>query len=398
MRFSLLAVLLALAIAPGAVDAAITSTVVDIPVRNTTQRFLDVRPEAPVANIVALTGGSGRLGLRDDGTMTTRESRCGPVVRNRLDYAARGFALALVDGVSDQMGDLRAIVDYMQARAAVPTWIVGGSSSTVAAARLAADLGADTSVGVIFVSPESVDPALAGSIVRPALVLWHNGDAGQRGPELYTRLTAAPVRERLGLDGGSNANCTYHLFEGLDAAFVAATSEFMTRVGASLGSAPPAAEAVAVEYYHAGLDHYFVTHVAGEIAALDGGTLQGWTRTGQSFKVWTGPGAGTSPVCRYYIPPDKGNSHFYGRGTAECAAAGANNPTFQLEDAAFFHVRLPVQGACPAGTRNIHRVFSNRADVNHRYVTDPALRDQMVGRGWIAEGEGDDVVVMCGPP
>jgi hypothetical protein len=31
-------------------------------------------------------------------------------------------------------------------------------------------------------------------------------------------------------------------------------------------------------------------------------------------------------------------------------------------------------------------------------VTDPALRDQMVGRGWIAEGEGDDVVVMCGPP
>jgi hypothetical protein len=346
MRFSSLAVLLALAIAPRAVDAAITSTVVDIPVRNTTQRFLDVRPEAPVANIVALTGGSGRLGLRDDGTMTTREPA-----------AARSRAIGLPTRpaasrwrwwtASATRWATCAPSSYMQTRAAVPAWIVGGSSSTEVAARLAVDLAADPAVGVVFGSPGSVDPALAAAVSRPALVIWHNADPTQRGPELYVRLTSAPVHERVGMNGGSNDGCTYHLFECLDDELVATTTDFMRRHAALLAGTPPPGAAAAVEYYHASLDHYFVTHVAGEIAALDGGALQGWTRTGQSFNVWTAPSAGTSPVCRYYIPPDKGNSHFYGRGTAECAAAGANNPTFQLEDAAFFHVRLPIQGACP---------------------------------------------------
>ena len=45
----------------------------------------------------------------------------------------------------------------------------------------------------------------------------------------------------------------------------------------------------------------------------------------------------------------------------------------------------------------VYRVFSNRPDANHRYMTDAALRDQMVSRGWLAEGDGPDRVVMCGP-
>ena len=49
-------------------------------------------------------------------------------------------------------------------------------------------------------------------------------------------------------------------------------------------TAPPTA--IAVEFRHAGLDHYFLTHVVNEIAILDAGvTIKGWTRTGQSFKV-----------------------------------------------------------------------------------------------------------------
>ena len=42
-----------------------------------------------------------------------------------------------------------------------------------------------------------------------------------------------------------------------------------------------------IEYYHAGFDHYFITWVAAEIANLDSGATKGWTRTGQSFKVYT---------------------------------------------------------------------------------------------------------------
>ena len=47
----------------------------------------------------------------------------------------------------------------------------------------------------------------------------------------------------------------------------------------------PALKTLAIEYYHAGFDHYFVTDIADEITKLDNGTFVGWTRTGESFNV-----------------------------------------------------------------------------------------------------------------
>ena len=153
-----------------------------------------------------------------------------------------------------------------------------------------------------------------------------------------------------------------------------------------------------VEYYHAGLDHYFLTWRPDEIAALDAGTtIRGWARTGATFRAWTTPEAGSSPVCRFYIPPALGDSHFYGRGHSECEATARDQPGLVLEDARFMHVALPSAGACPANTVPVYRVFSNRADANHRYTTDRAVRDRMVARGWLAEGDGADLVVMCAP-
>jgi hypothetical protein len=164
------------------------------------------------------------------------------------------------------------------------------------------------------------------------------------------------------------------------------------------GQSSPAATIQAVEYYNAGLDHYFITWVANEIAILDAGIKShGWTRTGQHFTTYPSIQPGASPLCRYYIPPDKGNSHFYGRGADECARTGQNNPSFVLEDPAFMYMILPTNGACPAATTPVYRVFSNRPDANHRYMTDRALRDQMVSQGWLAEGDGPDLVVMCAP-
>jgi DNA-binding beta-propeller fold protein YncE len=156
--------------------------------------------------------------------------------------------------------------------------------------------------------------------------------------------------------------------------------------------------ATVVEYYNTSLDHYFITWRDDEIAKLDAGTvIKGWTRTGKTFNVFVSTQAGSSPICRYYIPPARGDSHFFGRGTTECAATGQKNPTFVLEDPAFMHMLLPAAGVCPASTQPIYRVFSNRPDANHRYMTDRALRDQMVAQGWLAEGDGPDLVVMCAP-
>ena len=154
----------------------------------------------------------------------------------------------------------------------------------------------------------------------------------------------------------------------------------------------------AVEFYDAAQDHYFMTWIANEIAILDAGVqIKGWTRTGYSFNTYSMPQAGTSPVCRFYIPPELGDSHFYGRGTAECNATGQNHPTFVLEDPDFMNMILPVAGVCPVGTTNVYRVFDGRLDANHRYMTDKAIRDQLVAKGWIAEGDGPDLVVMCAP-
>ncbi len=160
----------------------------------------------------------------------------------------------------------------------------------------------------------------------------------------------------------------------------------------------PAGKADVIEYYNAALDHFFITWSPGEIALLDAGTtIKGWTRTGRTFRTYAAAQAGTTSVCRFYIPPDKGKSHFFGRGTAECTSTAQRNATFVLEDAQYMNMFLPVAGVCPANTTPVYRVFSKRADANHRYMTDPALRDAMVGRGWLAEGDGPDLVVMCAP-
>jgi hypothetical protein len=153
-----------------------------------------------------------------------------------------------------------------------------------------------------------------------------------------------------------------------------------------------------IEFYNAALDHYFITWVGNEIALLDAGTaIKGWTRTGKSFKAYVTAQAGTTDVCRIYIIPLRGDSHFFGRGQQECSATMTAHPDFVLEDGAFMAMILPSAGVCPVGTVKVYRVFSNRADANHRYMTDVATRAQMAALGWIVEGDGPDAVVMCGP-
>jgi glucose/arabinose dehydrogenase len=154
-----------------------------------------------------------------------------------------------------------------------------------------------------------------------------------------------------------------------------------------------------IEYYHASLDHYFITTLAVEIAALDNGTLHGWSRTGQTFHAYASAVAGTSPVCRLYIPPAIGDSHFLSASPSECAATKARFPQFIVESDDVMRMMLPdaTNGACPAATIAVYRLWNQRIDSNHRYVTDPALRAAMITRGYLSEGYGADGVAMCTP-
>ena len=161
-----------------------------------------------------------------------------------------------------------------------------------------------------------------------------------------------------------------------------------------------AATSDVIEYYNASQDHYFFTASQPELDALDSGRLTGWTRTGMKFPAYSRDSTGVAPVCRFYLPPGQGDSHFYSASAAECVQTRNKFPSFVEETTAAMYIHLPDSktGACPARDAPVYRVWNKRADSNHRYTTDRAVRADMVARGWVAEGYGADQVAMCSPP
>ena len=321
---------------------AVTTTVVDVPTRDVTQRFLYLHPDAPAANLVALPGGSGALGIRNDGTIT--DSQCFPVFRNRQAFADHGLAVALVDAASDgatyNFSDVLEVIRYMQARDNVPTWVIGGSSSTGPIANLAVNLPADMPVGAIFFSPGPPYVPLVGLIRRPTFVIYHAFDPEQFGAAMFAALTSAPVREQVSFTGGNNGGCGYHLFNGLDAEFVAATTGFIDKYNGTLGPAPasnyqglwfnPAESGWGINFAHQGdviFASWFTYDLTGKgtwLVMTAAKTAPG-TYTGQLFQG-TGPAFDSVP-----FPPlgNPGGATVSGLGgTGTITFNDANNATF----------------------------------------------------------------------
>jgi len=170
----------------------------------------------------------------------------------------------------------------------------------------------------------------------------------------------------------------------------------------------------AIEYHHAALDHYFLSASAPDIDALDNGRLAGWQRTGFWLHVGGGRNAAKKldrPVCRLYIPPGEGDSHFFSASIDECEAARTRFPNLVVETSAAFYAQLPdpVTGHC--GTARwpsfgdaypdlfdlypVYRLWNGRADSNHRYTTDFQVRAELMSRGYRSEGYGPNGVAMC---
>jgi glucose/arabinose dehydrogenase len=153
----------------------------------------------------------------------------------------------------------------------------------------------------------------------------------------------------------------------------------------------------AIEFYHAGLDHYFMSAEPSDINALDANALRGWQRTGLTIPLAGGPLSGFQRVARFYIPPALGDSHFFTADAGEAAEVRRQFPGFVEEGPLSMYAALPdrTTGACPVGMRPVYRIW-RRPDTDHRYTIDAAVRDLMIARGGIAEGYGsDNVVAMC---
>jgi len=155
----------------------------------------------------------------------------------------------------------------------------------------------------------------------------------------------------------------------------------------------------AIEYYNRALDHYFLATRIDDIAALDFGVHAGWSRTGESFLASPAYADGMSPVCRFYLPPPSGDSHFFSASRDECAEVERRFPSFYLEDTEVMFIGLPdtATGGSPPRTTPVYRLWNGRAATNHRYTTQRAIRDVMIGAGWILEGYGASGVAMCAP-
>lgn len=187
------------------------------------------------------------------------------------------------------------------------------------------------------------------------------------------------------------------------------------------GTPDPSKKTLVVEYYYAGYDDYFITADPSEIQGLDNGAHPGWVRTGLTFLAYSDPRvapAGAQPVCRFYLLPQYGDSHFYSADPADCAATAAKFAGSWVEEsAALFYIQLPdrTTGACPANTRPVFRFMNRSNQIHHRYTAEVDVRNCMyygfnpasdkdvdcsayVGP-WVEEGYGaaPDAPVMCSP-
>lgn len=155
---------------------------------------------------------------------------------------------------------------------------------------------------------------------------------------------------------------------------------------------------VAVEFYNARLDQYFVTADTEEIAGLDRRAI-GWRWVDSGFHVNPPGSPAAVPVCRLYGRPEAGlSSHVLSANPTECAQleAEAGN-AWILESRDVFRVELPdiATGACAPGRAPVYRLWNGRTDSGHHLTIDRKLRDRLLARGYVAEGWGPEGVAMC---
>jgi Repeat of unknown function (DUF5648) len=156
--------------------------------------------------------------------------------------------------------------------------------------------------------------------------------------------------------------------------------------------AATAQTATVVEYYHRGLDAYFITARANEQAALDTLTND-FTRTGAQFTATSAsaPSFGQTRICRFYISlaSPSVSSHFYGNET-ECDTLRAAAPAGFSYEGFEFATALPINQSCPQNAPvPIYRSFrfaQHGRTPNHRYSTSRAVYDAMNASGWTPEG------------
>jgi hypothetical protein len=215
--------------------------------------WLMERPGA-TATVLLLPGGEGSIGAARGQEPRSKNF----LVRTREMFAAAGFNVAVVGRPSDQedmtlafraskdgIEDLRVIAEKLRAQLGKPVWLVGTSRGSVSAAAAGAALDPPTIAGIVLTSSVTYSrmqpavPTLPLMDVRvPVLVMHHKRDACKdcdpREAHMITdRLTSAPVKKLLLVDGGGNPSgpvCEpmhYHGYIGMEEEAVRTIAAFI---------------------------------------------------------------------------------------------------------------------------------------------------------------------------
>lgn len=211
-RFGWLIILLVMCLRPVLVSA---QERIDLATRHgATQPIYFTAARNPVASAILFPG---RFGV-------VRQERNNFLVRVAGAFAAAGISAAVADAPSDHSGgmdtgfrageaqatDTAAIVAFLQARAAVPVWLVGTSRGSISAANAAVRLGPPRIAGVVLTSSvwASGISAVPLAALRVPVLIVHNRDDtcraspfDQAAPVLAT-LSAAPAKQFIAVAGG----------------------------------------------------------------------------------------------------------------------------------------------------------------------------------------------------
>ena len=227
-----------------------------------TQKFILITPQKPVAAVILFAGGKGNLdlsGASDRPVLGWGKNNF--LVRTRDDFAAHGFAVAVVDAPSDRkervgmrggfrnsakhVTDIDAVTAYLKKTVRVPVWLIGTSRGTESAAYVAIH-AKEKIAGVVLTSSMTEDnsdgrPVTGLPLDRirvPALVVAHEDDECRVTPPggaewIAENLVNASTVEVKIFSGGDSPRfracgaLSAHGFLGIEGKVVAAIAGFI---------------------------------------------------------------------------------------------------------------------------------------------------------------------------
>lgn len=181
--------------------------------------------DGATATLLVFPGGGGGFGKVEGGWPTSNNF----LVRTSRQWAAEGFNLAIFGrpGDSDELGyedrlsemhmqDVKAVLEWVKQKSAVPIWVIGTSRGTISTAAALIQLpdsqlagGVFSASVVAFKKPGALPTQDLQRIKVPVLVYHHEQDAcgicaPYEVPGILNGLKNSPIKKLMMVSGGSN--------------------------------------------------------------------------------------------------------------------------------------------------------------------------------------------------